>query len=391
MMPPSPRPQRCTVVVGTRPEAIKLAPLVRVLKAHPQIEPRLLASGQHRQLATSALAEFDLTADQDLGVMQHRQDLAGLTARILQGCATVFTQERPDAVIVQGDTTTALAGALAAFYQQIPVYHIEAGLRSYRLDSPFPEEANRGIISRLAQLHFAPTPSARDALLREGIADTSIHVTGNTGIDALRLMQARLSATFPGEVALPDGTQDAVAGRAPFLLVTAHRRETLGDGIQQLSRALAMLATEHPTLHILFPLHPNPQIEAPLRRALDGHKNIHLLPPLSYAQCIWLMQRCHFLITDSGGLQEEAATLGKPLLVTRNVTERGEALREESQLTGTDTSAIITIAKRLLTDTDFYRRASCNHTPFGDGNAATRIATIIARHAGRVASQRIAS
>ncbi len=355
-----------------------MAPIVFRARQMSQVSTSLISTGQHRHLLDRALRDFHLTPDYDLNVMQPDQSLSELTGRILSGLASIFAREKPDAVLVQGDTTTAFCGALAAFYAGAPVYHIEAGLRSHRMDAPFPEEANRSLISRLAKLHFAPTPTAQTNLLREGIAASAIHVTGNTVVDALQWMQARLPQMFPGDPALLSGAAEVAEGAHRFILVTAHRREHFGEGIAQLCDALRQLAHAFPDVHLLFPVHCNPHVVRPVQTLLSGHKNIHLLPPLDYAPFVWLMQRCHFIITDSGGIQEEAATLSKPLIITRTVTERAEAVTAQSAvLTGADAASILACARRLLTDAAFYRTMAKGRVTYGDGRAAARIVQAI--------------
>lgn len=356
-----------------------MAPVMFAAAKLPEVRAHLISTGQHRHLLDTALHDFGLTPEHDLNVMKANQDLGELTTRILGGLAPVFHALAPDAVLVQGDTTTAFCGALAAFYQHIPVYHVEAGLRSHRLDAPFPEEANRSLIGRLARLHFAPTQSASLNLLREGVAPDHIHVTGNTVIDALLWMRARLPAQFPDPQGLLGDAARALASGVPFILVTAHRRENFGDGIAHLCHALAEIAGRYPQFHLVFPVHLNPNIQVPVRELLGHLPNVHLLPPLEYAQFVWLMDRCRFLITDSGGVQEEAATLGKPLIVTRAVTERTEAVSAHSaMLTGTDTTAIVSLATRLIEQETFYASMAQAASVYGDGQAATRIAHAVA-------------
>lgn len=370
--------QKWAVITGTRPEAIKLAPVVAAMAAQPGLQPCLIATGQHRELLDGALADFGLPPDYRLDVMREGQSLNRLSARLLDGLAPVMERERPDAVLVQGDTTSAMVGALAAFHSNIHVYHVEAGLRSHRLDAPFPEEANRQLIGRLARLHFAPTHHAAANLVTEGIDPARIHTTGNTVVDALHSMVGRLAQDDRIATATLGNALPLVLSGRPVILATAHRRESFGEGIARLCHALAGIAAAFPEAVIVFPVHPNPQVRGPVHALLGAVPSMHLLPPLSYAACVWLMQRCQFVITDSGGIQEEAASLGKPVIVTRDVTERVEAVAAESaMLTGTDAASIHAHAAKLLTDPLFYAQRRPRPGLYGDGNAAMRIVAAI--------------
>lgn len=386
-----PHAQTWAMVIGTRPEAIKMAPILHELRAHDHLRPLLISTGQHQRLLDQAFADFALKPDYRLEVMRENQSLSELTARILQTITPIFVQEKPAAVLVQGDTTTAFSAALAAFYMRIPVYHIEAGLRSHQLHSPFPEEANRSLITRLAKLHFAPTQQACTNLLSEGVAPAAIHLTGNSIVDALHWIQARLPQQFPGDPALLGTAATVLETGQPYVLVTAHRREIFGEGIAQLCAALRRIAAAFPQLHLLFPVHLNPHILVPVRTQLGDCANIHLLPPLHYAPFVWLMQRCHFIITDSGGIQEEAATLGKPLIVTRAVTERIEGLAQQSaMLTGTSDIAIFNAAKRLMEDAAFYDRMAAASSCYGDGKTSARIVQAILADLAPAPAQEVA-
>lgn len=371
---------RWMMLVGTRPEVIKMAPVFRAAEALGGVAPILVSSGQHRDLLDTALADFSLTPSHDLQVMQPNQNLTTLTARVLEGLAPVLQQEKPTAMLVQGDTTTAFAGALAAFYAGVPVYHVEAGLRSHRLDAPFPEEANRSLIGRIARQHFAPTETARANLLREGIQASDILVTGNTVIDALLWMKERCQQAFPGNTSCLGRAAEGLLRGQKFILVTAHRRENFGEGVVALCDGLRRIATSFPEVAIVFPVHPNPNIREPIHARLGDLTNIHLLAPMGYGPFVWLLDRCHAVITDSGGVQEEAATLGKPLIVTREVTERGEAVAGGgATLTGMHAGDIAAQMTRLLSDAAFYQTMATPSRAYGDGSASRHIVAAVAQ------------
>jgi UDP-N-acetylglucosamine 2-epimerase len=356
-------------VFGTRPEAIKMAPVVHELRRHPaRVEVRVCVTGQHRQMLDQVLELFEIVPDHDLGLMRDDQSLGELTAAALRALGAVLAMEAPDWVIVQGDTTTAMAAALAAFYRRIPVAHVEAGLRSGDLGHPFPEEANRRIADVVSTLHFAPTAAARDHLLREGADPEGVHVTGNTVIDALRWV-----AALPP----PDGV-DALAGgdAGPrLLLVTAHRRESFGPALEQVCLALRDLATRYrDSVRVVYPVHLNPRVREPVHRLLGGVPNVTLAPPLDYLRFVHLMKRAHLVLTDSGGIQEEAPGLCKPVLVLREVTERPEAVEAgTARVVGTSRERVVAAAARLLDDPAEYARMAHAVNPFGDGHAARRI------------------
>jgi UDP-N-acetylglucosamine 2-epimerase len=355
------------VVLGTRPEAIKLAPVLAALGASATLRPRLCVTGQHRQMLDQMLRVFALTPDHDLAIMRPAQDLTAITTRVLEGTRDVLAAERPGALLVQGDTTTAMAAALAGFYAGVPVGHVEAGLRTGRRDHPFPEEMNRRLIGQLATWHFAPTAAAADNLRREGIAGARIVVTGNTVVDALQAIAAR-----PLPVP-PPLDEAALAGRR-LVLVTGHRRESVGAGIANLCAALRALADRHPDVVVVYPVHLNPAVEQPVRAALGGHPRIWLTPPLDYLGFVALLRRAHLVISDSGGVQEEAPSFGVPVLVTRAATERGEALAAgTARLVGTDRDAIAAAAAQLLDDPAAHAAMRATANPFGDGRAAARI------------------
>jgi UDP-N-acetylglucosamine 2-epimerase (non-hydrolysing) len=356
-------------VAGTRPEAIKMAPVILELRRRPWARVRVLATAQHREMLDQVLEVFGITPDVDLDLMRPNQSLPDLTARMLTAIDATLESERPHAVLAQGDTTTVLATALACFYRRLPFGHVEAGLRTRDMDYPFPEEMNRTVAGHLARLHFAPTASARDNLLREGIAPGAIHVTGNTVIDALLDVAARDGAL---PVAVPEGMR--------LLLVTAHRRENFGQPLRQICAALRALADANHDVHVLYPVHLNPNVIGVVRPALGGHPRITLCEPLDYVPFVAAMKRSTLILSDSGGVQEEAPALGKPVLVLRAETERPEAVAEGVvKLVGTDTAAIVAEAQRLLDDAAAYRAMAQGVSPYGDGRAAARIADVLQR------------
>ena len=360
-------------VVGARPEAIKMAMVARALNAAKGIDHRLCVTAQHREMLDSVLAVFGLRPQYDLGVMVQDQDLAHITNAVIGGMADVFDDFRPDRVLVQGDTTTTLAAALSAFYANVPVGHVEAGLRSGNPTMPWPEEMNRRLTDQLSDRHFAPTQGAREHLLAEGFDDSRILVTGNTGIDALLHVAERLE----DDTKLREGARSALAldlekGRK-IVLVTAHRRENTGPGLARVCDALLRLA-ERDDVEIVYPVHPNPNVSRAVGAALADDPHIHLLAPLDYVSFVYLMKAAHMIITDSGGIQEESPSLGKPVLVTREVTERPEGVDAgTARLVGTDARRIICEAERLLDDRGTYAFATRVHNPYGDGHASDRI------------------
>jgi UDP-N-acetylglucosamine 2-epimerase (non-hydrolysing) len=370
----SPRGLRKTVVcvIGTRPEAIKMAPVVRALGEAGWAGCRVLVTGQHRELVDEMLGFFGIVPDVDLALMRPRQSLADLTARLLAGVAEALQADRPDMVLAQGDTTTVLAAALACFYQKIPFGHVEAGLRTGRLDAPFPEEANRVIAGRLATVHFAPTAAARDHLLREGIPPTTIHLTGNTVIDALHEAARR---------DVPIGVEIDPAAR--LVLVTAHRRDSFGAPLGRVCQAIAELHDRHPDVRFLWPVHPNPAVRPVVTARLGGLPRVTLCGPLGYGPFVSALRRSYLVLTDSGGVQEEAPALGKPVLVLRTESERPEAVEAGvARLVGTDPRAIVREADRLLTDPAAYRAMARGASPYGDGRAAGRVVAGVARALG---------
>ncbi len=371
------------IVVGTRPEALKLAPVVLDLARRGR-RPLLVATGQHRELLDGALAAFGLAPDRDFGIMRSGQAPADVIGALVPVLARCFDEVQPAAVIVQGDTASAFAGAQAAAYARLPLAHVEAGLRSGDSE-PFPEEMHRRLIGQLADLHFAPTAAARAALLAEGVTPGSVHVTGNTGIDALRLMQARLRGdpALAAALALRFG---AVDRRRPLVLVTVHRRENHGGRLAGVLAAVAALAAE---AEIVMPLHPSPAVRAPALAALGGVAGVHLLPPLDYAAFVWLMGQATLALTDSGGVQEEAPAIGLPVLVLRDVTERQEGVASgNARLVGTDGAAIVAAARALLADAGALRRMGEAALPYGVGDASRRIGDVLAaRFGGSVAAE----
>ncbi len=358
-------------VVGTRPEVVKMAPLVLRLRRAAGLRVRLVSTGQHRELLDRALDDFGLVADRDLGLMQPGQSLAEITARALTALDAAFASERPDLVLAQGDTTTVLASALASFYRQVPFGHVEAGLRTGQPYRPFPEEKNRVLAGHLARHHFAPTAGARLNLLREGIDPAAVHVTGNTGIDALRLAADR-------PVALP---VTPATGR--MLLVTAHRRENFGEPLAAIARALRDLVERDPGLSVVFPIHPNPAVRPAVEAQLRDLPRVHLIEPVSYLGFVGLMRASFAILTDSGGVQEEGPSLGKPVLVLRDETERPEAIAAgTARLVGTRREAIVEAVEALTRDPAHDRRSATIVNPYGDGWAAERIVRVLLNHFG---------
>jgi UDP-N-acetylglucosamine 2-epimerase len=367
-------------VFGTRPEAIKLAPVLRELTARPEFDCKICVTGQHREMLAQVVELFDLRPDWNLELMRPDQDLAYLTGAALSGVSRVLDNFRPDRVIVQGDTTTTFTGALAAFYHRIPAAHVEAGLRTDNIYSPWPEEVNRRLVTQIADLHFAPTERARDNLLREGVSSDRVLVTGNTGIDALMWVSAmlddrpelrsRFAAVLPAHF----------EGRR-LILMTGHRRESFDGGLERISRAMARIALR-PDVAVVFPVHRNPNV----RRAIEPlhrHENVLLVEPVDYLELVFFLKRCHFVVTDSGGIQEEAPSFGKPVLVTRDTTERPEAVELGlAKLMATDEHRLFREMSVLLDDPEVYSRMSRAANPYGDGRASNRIAERLISDAG---------
>lgn len=362
---------RVLSIFGTRPEAIKMAPLVAALRREPQLRSRLCITGQHREMLAQVMALFDLQADCELDVMRPNQTLNGLFARLLSAVDAVLDAERPDCVLVHGDTTTAAAAAMAAFHRRIAVGHVEAGLRSGNVRSPFPEEMNRRLVDSMSTWLFAPTPAARDAALQERVSGR-IWVTGNTVIDALNATLARLDADPVRERTLAERYHWLDAGRK-LVLVTGHRRENFGEGFRNICAALQALA-QRSDVQIVYPVHLNPNVQGVVKESLSDLPNVHLIEPIDYVDFVWLMRRAYLILTDSGGVQEEAPALGKPVLVMRDVTERPEAVAAGTvRLVGTSRERIASEATRLLDDASVYAEFCRKGNPYGDGHACQRI------------------
>ena len=374
------------LVFGTRPEAIKMAPLVKEFQKYPQkFETIVCVTGQHRQMLDQVLEIFDIKPDYDLNIMKQGQDLYDVTARVLVGMRDVLKETKPDVVLVHGDTTTSTAAALAAFYQQIPVGHVEAGLRTHNIYSPWPEEMNRQLTGRMATYNFAPTPLSRENLINEGIADEKILVTGNTVIDALYWVvdkiknDSALSSALQEELKKAGYDVDRLASGKKLVLITGHRRENFGEGFISMCRAIKALTEKYPDIDFVYPMHLNPNVRKPIHEVfgenLTGLSNMFFIEPLEYLSFVYLMEKSTIVLTDSGGIQEEAPGLGKPVLVMRDTTERPEALTAGTvKLVGTDYNKIITEVSRLLDDSEYYDTMSRAVNPYGDGHACQRIA-----------------
>ena len=360
-------------VFGTRPEAIKMAPLVHALARDPHFEAKVCVTAQHREMLDQVLKLFSIVPDYDLNIMQPGQGLTEITCRILEGLKPVLESFKPDVVLVHGDTTTTMAASLAAFYQRIPVGHVEAGLRTGDLNSPWPEEGNRTLTGRLATYHFAPTETSRQNLLQENIADAQITVTGNTVIDALFWVRDRVLSNEALSSELTERYSFLGNGKK-MILVTGHRRESFGRGFEQICHALAEIAANNPDVQIVYPVHLNPNVSEPVNRILGHVDNVMLIEPQDYLPFVWLMNRAWLILTDSGGIQEEAPSLGKPVLVMREMTERPEAVSAGTvRLVGTDSQRIVDEVTRLLLDESAYQAMSRAHNPYGDGQACHRI------------------
>lgn len=377
--------KKIMLVFGTRPEAIKMAPLVKEFQKYPEsFQTLVCVTGQHREMLDQVLRIFDIVTDFDLDIMKHGQDLYDVTSRVLLGMRDVLTAARPDVVLVHGDTTTSTAAALAAFYQQIPVGHVEAGLRTHNVFSPWPEEMNRQITTRIASYHFAPTPLSRKNLLQEGIADELITVTGNTVIDALRWVVDKIRKDFSlnlelaGQLKAIGYDVKRLASPRRLVLITGHRRENFGEGFLNICQAIKDLTVRYPEVDFVFPMHPNPNVRQPIREVfgekLSDQGNIFFIEPLEYLSFVYLMEKASIVLTDSGGIQEEAPGLGKPVLVMRNTTERPEALEAGTvKLVGTSRDTIVNELSRLLDDPASYELMSQALNPYGDGKACGRI------------------
>ena len=366
-------PKTVAVVFGTRPEAIKMAPVIKKLQSRSgEFNPLVVSTAQHRQMLDQVLNTFDITPHIDLDLMTHNQTLGGITQRVLQALDEVLAQQRIDCLMVQGDTTTAFAAALAAFYRRVPVAHVEAGLRSRDLLNPWPEEANRRLAGVVTGLHLAPTSIAQDNLLAEGVAPQNVVVTGNTVVDAAHWLMRRKKIEHP----LPAGVPE----NARFILVTSHRRESWGSELENICEAIAQIVADFDDVHVVYPVHLNPNVRGTVEEKLSGVDRVHLTPPMDYLQFVSLLRRCHLVLTDSGGVQEEAPTFGKPVLVLRRVTERPEAaMLGLSRIVGTSRERIVEEASALLTNRELYRSMSEAESPYGDGRAASRIAQALQR------------
>ena len=368
----TPSAEKIMIVFGTRPEAIKMAPLIKEIKNHPALELRVCITGQHREMLDQVLKLFEIIPDYDLALMSPGQTLTELTGKVIAGMERVFEDWRPELVLVHGDTTTTFAASLAAYYQKIAVYHVEAGLRTHDIYSPWPEELNRRMVGAIAAVHFAPTQKAAQNLMSENIVTDRIHITGNTVIDALLEVNQKLES----DVAL----KSSISVQFPFLdktkrlvLVTAHRRENFGAGFESICNAISTISKRN-DVQIVYPVHLNPSVQEPVYRILGNNPNVHLIAPQDYLPFIFLMSSSHIILTDSGGIQEEAPSLGKPVLVLRDNTERPEAVHAGTViLVGTEEDKIVKSVENLLDNIDFYNQMSIASNPYGDGNAAKRI------------------
>ncbi len=367
-------PIRVCITVGTRPEAIKMAPVIQAFKRSTQFETQVVLTGQHREMVDQVMRLFDIKADYDLAIMQPKQSLTDITCNALRGLEELFQTLKPAIVLVQGDTTTALAAAMAAFYQKIPVGHVEAGLRTEDIFNPFPEEANRRLVSQVSQLHFAPTSLSVDNLKRSGVLG-EIHQTGNTVIDALlQVADRNPTCNIPG----------LDWSRSRVILATVHRRENWGAPLTDIANGFLKVLDAYPDTALLLPLHRNPTVREPLTALLGAHPRVFLCEPLDYAELVGAMKRSYLLLTDSGGIQEEAPSLGKPALVLRENTERPEAMMAgTAKLIGTDSDRILAEAGKLLSDAAAYQEMACAISPFGDGQASNRIVKLVAEYLTR--------
>jgi UDP-N-acetylglucosamine 2-epimerase (non-hydrolysing) len=365
--------KRIGIVFGTRPDAIKMAPVVFELRKDSRFEPVVISTGQHRQMLDQVMQAFDVNADIELDLMRHNQSLSELTCRILTSMDSLLARNPLDCLIVQGDTTTAFAAALAAFYKKVPVAHVEAGLRSRDLFQPWPEEANRRLAAVVTELHFAPTPLSRDNLLAEAVSPENVVVTGNTIVDSVERLLQMQTIDLP----LPEGVPD---DGSPIVLVTSHRRESWGIELENICNAILDLVARFPHIRVVYPVHMNPNVTSTVQTMLGNRDRVHLVPPVDYFQFLSLLRRCYLVLTDSGGVQEEAPIFHKPVLVLRKVTERPEAsLLGMAKIVGTSRDAIVGAASRLLSSEFAYQTMAAGECPYGDGHAAARIATALSR------------
>jgi UDP-N-acetylglucosamine 2-epimerase (non-hydrolysing) len=374
--------KKILLVFGTRPEAIKMAPLYHALKRCPEeFATQLCVTAQHRQMLDQVLRVFDITPDIDLNLMKQGQDLFDVTASVLLGMRDVLREHKPDALLVHGDTTTSLAAAMAGFYQGVPVGHVEAGLRTHDVFAPFPEEFNRQVTSKVARWHFAPTDFSRQNLLNEYVDEKCISVTGNTVIDALFWVLDRIEAVPQRRAAICNFLDAQLSfdwTSQRFVLITGHRRENFGDGFLQICHALRELAARFPDIHFIYPVHLNPNVQEPVKAILTGLSNVHLIAPMDYEPFVYLLKYSHLVLTDSGGIQEEAPSLGKPVLVMRDVTERPEAVNAGTvRLVGANRERIIASVAELLEDANSYKAMARAHNPYGDGKACERIISVL--------------
>jgi len=367
--------EKILVIMGTRPEAIKFAPVIHQLKnCSQQFNSLVITTGQHKEMLNQVVKDFDIDIDYDLDLMKRNQTLSGLTASLITRLSDLVEKLNPDLILVQGDTTTAFVGGLIGYYQRIPVGHIEAGLRTENKFAPFPEEMNRRVLGCLADYHFAPTKIAKESLLKEGIKDEKITVTGNTVIDAMFYALQKAQQSPP----ILDGLEKIISNGNKFVLITGHRRENFGKGFVNICQAIQILSESYPSIHFVYPVHLNPNVQKPVYDILKSSKNIHLIPPMEYIPFIYLMSKSHIVLTDSGGIQEEAPSLGKPVVVMRNVTERPEAVDMGCAiLVGTDQDKIVTEVTSLIEDKTKWNNISNVKNPYGDGRASQRIVAFL--------------
>lgn len=372
--------KRILSVFGTRPEVIKMAPVIHALEASEKFESFICTTSQHRQMQDQMMQLFNLKADYDLNLMKPGQGLNYIASEVLAGVDKILENESFDMVLVQGDTTTTFAASLAAYYRRVPVGSIEAGLRTYDLEQPYPEEANRQLTSRIAKLHFAPTQQARENLLKEHVDPEQISVTGNTVIDALFYMQDKISKQKVS-VMLPEVVQNIINTRKNYILITGHRRESFGPGFLQICQAIKQLAVKFPLWHFVYPVHLNPNVQNPVNEVLIGLDNVHLIGPVDYAPFVYLMDHCKIVLTDSGGVQEEAPSLGKPVLVMREVTERPEGIESgTAKIVGTNSSHIVSSVSELISSKSAYDKMANAVNPYGDGTASRVIIDVLERN-----------
>ncbi len=370
--------KKVLIVFGTRPEAIKMAPLVKGFEKHKNtFETKVCISGQHREMLDQVLKIFDIRADYDLNIMKAGQDLYDITSRVLTGMRDVLKEFKPDVVLVHGDTTTSTSAALASFYQQIPVGHVEAGLRTWNIFAPWPEEMNRMLTRCLTKYHFSPTETSKQNLLKENVNESSILVTGNTVVDALLLVIEKLKTDKGLQAEIEASVSNkgyTIKENKKLILITGHRRENFGDGFISICNAIKEIAVKYPDVDLLYPVHLNPNVQKPVYEILNDIGNVFLCEPLEYLPFVYLMDHSHIILTDSGGIQEEAPSLGKPVLVMRNTTERPEAVEAGTvKLVGTNKDKIVSEISRLMNEDDYYLTMSRAHNPYGDGKAVDRI------------------